>query len=74
MTLQPGQRVEVLWDRLGWMPGVFEYYTAPMEDEEAPRCWVRMDSGATPTGCGFHPDCVRALVRNPEQIDIFDPQ
>ena len=56
-----GERVEVLWHGLGWLPGIFEGYTASLEGEEKPRCDVRMDNGF---GCGypyFHPDCVRAV-------------
>lgn len=57
-----GQRVEVCFDKHGWLPGTFEHYTAGGPDEDFRRCVVKMDNGF---GCNypfFHPQCVREIV------------
>lgn len=59
MTLEPGQRVEVLWDRHGWLPGTFQGYVSGDADEGFRRCLVKMDNGFGCSAPGFHPDCVR---------------
>ena len=59
--LTPGQRIEVLWDRHGWLPGTFDGYTAGDPYEDFNRCMVTMDNGWDCRSPGFHPDCVRAM-------------
>jgi len=62
-TLRPGRRVEVLWDRRGWLPGTFEALEAhPDPGEDVRRVHVKMDNGLPCEGSGYHPKCVRALA------------
>lgn len=55
-----GQRVEILWDRLGWLPGTFLGYPPAEDGEDFQRLHVRTDSGRVCVSPGAHPDCVRA--------------
>jgi hypothetical protein len=57
--MKTGDKVEVQWARLGWLPGVFETYTSGEADEDFQRCKVKMDNGFACHGQGYHPDCVR---------------
>lgn len=59
--LQPGQRVEVLFERHGWLPGTFDFYVPGLSGEDFRRCWVTMDNRWVCIAPGFHPDCVRAM-------------
>jgi hypothetical protein len=59
-VLRPGQRVEVKWNRRGWLPGTFRgYETSPDPGEDFLRVHAEMDNGFSCTGTGYHPDCVR---------------
>lgn len=59
--MKPGDRVEVQWARLGWLPGTFEAYSSPSPDEDFQRIKVKMDNGFACHGEGYHPECVRAV-------------
>lgn len=54
-----GERVEVLWDRLGWLPGTFEHHMSGDDGEDFKRCLVKMDNGFACRIPGYHPRCVR---------------
>lgn len=56
---QKGEKVEVLWDRRGWLPGTFERYVPGYAGEDFNRLIVNMDSFRDNSGAGYHPDCVR---------------
>lgn len=59
--MNQGQRVVVLWDRNGWLPGTFECFSSPDVGEEFQRCRVVMDNGFACHDSGYHPDCVKAF-------------
>lgn len=59
--MKPGDRVEVEWARLGWLPGTLIGFTAGEVDEDFQRVQVKMDNGFACHGSGFHPDCVRKV-------------
>ena len=60
--MKTGDRVLVLWDRIGWLPGVFIDYSSGLEDEDFQRCMVKMDNGFACHAPGFHPDCVKVAA------------
>lgn len=57
--LEAGDRVEVLWDRRGWLPGTFIETCDPDPGEDFRRALVQMDNGLPCEGSGYHPSCVR---------------
>ena len=57
--MKPGDRVEVEWARLGWLPGTFVEFTSGDVGEDFRRVKVQMDNGFACDGLGYHPDCVR---------------
>lgn len=59
--LHPDDRVEVQWDRHGWLPDTVGIVQGcPDAGETFCRVRVEMDNGFPCDGSGFHPDCVRA--------------
>lgn len=60
--LRAGQRVDVKWDKAGWLPGVFVEYCPGEYGEDFQRCVVKMDNGFACHPPGYHPACVRPSV------------
>jgi hypothetical protein len=58
-ALKNGDRVEVFWERQGWLSGTFDHYTSADDGEDFRRCMVKMDNGFACRIPGYHPRYVR---------------